>query len=193
MKILSRVFISLSILILMAIGVVLILNNSSLFSFQFFVEDYFKENMELFYLTIGIVFFVVSFLATYVTFSSHKKDKAITLYGKFGEIKIALYALEDYIKRICLKEPFIKTVSVNVFLKKKNIVAKIKAVICSGYNIPEIISKIQINVKGFLENDLNFSEESEIKIFISKILPSEDKKNIALKEKEEKESNYYEQ
>lgn len=191
MKIISRFFISLSILLLMIVGVAFILTSSELFSLQI-IEGYVKGNMQLFYLAVGVTSCVVSFLSIYTTIGNARKEKVVTIFGTLGEIRISLYALEDYIKRICIKESFIKAVYVKVSLKRKNIITKIKADIWSGYNIPEIVSRIQTNIKAFLENDLNLGEESEIKVYISKIVPLNDKKkvkSVVLREEEEKEGD----
>ncbi|MDI6786365.1 MAG: alkaline shock response membrane anchor protein AmaP [bacterium] len=188
-KIISRFFISLTILLLMIVGAVFILISSKLFSIQI-IESYVKGNMQLFYLATGTAFCVISFLSIYTAISSAKQEKVVTISGDLGDVEISLYALEDYIKRICIKESFVKAVSVKILLKRKNIITKIKASIWSGYNIPEIVSKIQTNIRAFLENDLNLGEESDIRVCISKIIPLNGKekvKSIVLKEEEEKE------
>lgn len=192
MKIISRFFVSLSILLLMIVGVAFTLASSELFSLQIIeiIEGYVKGNMQLFYLSMGVTFCVVSFLSIYTTIGNAKKEKVVTISGTLGEIRISLYALEDYIKRICIKESFIKAAYVKILLKRKNIITKIKADIWSGYNIPEIVSKIQTNVRAFLESDLNLGEENEVEVYISKIVPLNGKKKIksvVFREEEEKE------
>jgi uncharacterized alkaline shock family protein YloU len=157
------------------------------------IKDYLGIEYNLLLLILGGLFLIVGLLSLYTTIQKKKIEKAVTLKGELGEVKISKYALEDYIKRLCLKESFVKMISVKVFLKRKKMLTKIKAGVWSGYNIPEIVSIIQNKVKGFLEDDLNLGEENEVKVFISKIIPVEGKKkakSITLKEEEERGEAY---
>lgn len=106
------------------------------------------------------------------------KEKIIAFDNPSGRVRVALVALEDLIRRTISRFPEVKESKVDIRALKRALDVKIRMVLCSEVNIPEVTSIVQETAKRKIQDIIGLDEQLNISVYISKILgdPVKDKK-----------------
>ncbi|HBO97389.1 MAG TPA: alkaline shock response membrane anchor protein AmaP [Candidatus Omnitrophica bacterium] len=98
------------------------------------------------------------------------KEKIIAFDNPSGRVRVALVALEDLIRRTISKFPEVKESKVDIRASKRVLSVKIRLVLCSEVNIPELTSIVQETAKRKIQDIIGLDEPLNISVYISKIL-----------------------
>lgn len=131
----------------------------------------------------GILLILISFSFAQLILGRFQREKTIAFATTFGEVTIALSAVEDLIKRITGIIPEIKELRPDVRASKKGIEVDLRVVLRSEANIPELTARLQELTKSKIQEVLGLEEQIIIKIHVAKIISIEEKER---KRKEEK-------
>lgn len=150
----------------------------------------YKDIVDLFYITylddhlrvaVGCVaaglLFINFILYRQLDVNAHK-EKIIAFDNPSGRVRVALVALEDLIRRTISRFPEVKEGKVDIRASKRALDVKIRMVLCSEANIPELTSIVQETAKRKIQDIIGLDESLNISVYISKILgdPVKDKK-----------------
>lgn len=116
------------------------------------------------------------------------KEKVIAFDNPSGRVRVALVALEDLIRRTISKFPEVKESKVDIRASKRALSVKIRLILCSEVNIPELTSIVQETAKRKIQDIIGLDEPLNISIYISKILGDvvKDKKSGKKEDPEER-------
>jgi uncharacterized alkaline shock family protein YloU len=98
------------------------------------------------------------------------KEKIIAFDNPSGRVSVALVALEDLIRRTISRFPEVKESKVDIRASKRALSVKIRLVLCSEVNIPELTSIVQETAKRKIQDIIGLDEPLNISVYISKIL-----------------------
>lgn len=133
-----------------------------------------------FVLVMNFIFYRVFTVTTY-------REKIIAFDNPAGRVSVALVALEDLIRRTISRLPEVKEGRVDIRASKKGLRVRIRLVLCSEVNIPEITSTVQETVKRKIQDIIGLDEPINITVYIGKILPERVKEKRAGKSPEREE------
>ena len=116
------------------------------------------------------------------------KEKIIAFDNPSGRVSVALVALEDLIRRTISRFPEVKESKVDIRASKRALSVKIRLVLCSEVNIPELTSIVQETAKRKIQDIIGLDELLNISVYIRKILGDvvKDKKSGKKEEPEER-------
>lgn len=116
------------------------------------------------------------------------KEKIIAFDNPSGRVRVALVALEDLIRRTISRFPEVKESKVDIRASKRVLSVKIRLVLCSEVNIPELTSIVQETAKRKIQDIIGLDEPLNISVYISKILGDvvKDKKSGKKEDPEER-------
>ncbi|OQX86487.1 MAG: hypothetical protein B6D55_05925 [Candidatus Omnitrophica bacterium 4484_70.2] len=126
-----------------------------------------------------------------VLFARHKKEKTIAFNTSLGQVSVSLFAVEDFIKRMCTEVPQIKDIRSDVSASRKGINVFVRLAIRPVEDLPQFTSQVQSMIKEKLQSLLGLEEEINIKLYISKIIYASDKKKKEVIEEEQQVSVPY--
>lgn len=102
-----------------------------------------------------------------------KQNKIIAFNNPSGRVSVSLIALEDIIKRKILNLTEVKFVGIKIRAQARKIKVRIRLVLSSEVNIPEVTSKVQdlttTKVRDVI-GDIN--KPVDIAVYIGKIIPA---------------------
>ena len=98
------------------------------------------------------------------------KEKIIAFDNPSGRVRVALVALEDLLRRTISRFPEVKESKVDIRASKRALSVKIRLVLCSEVNIPELTSIVQETAKRKIQDIIGLDEPLNISVYISKIL-----------------------
>lgn len=107
------------------------------------------------------------------------KEKIIAFDNPSGRVRVALVALEDLIRRTISRFPEVKESKVDIRASKRALNVRIRLILCSEVNIPELTSIVQETSKRKIQDIIGLDEPLNISVYISKILgdPFKDKRS----------------
>jgi len=111
-------------------------------------------------------------------------DKIIAFDNPSGRVSVSLFAMEDIVKRTMLRMSEIKEGKTYVTASKKGLLVKVKLILRSETNIPEIASRVQEKVTRKIQDMIGLDEPINVTIFVGKIL-SEKIKTKHIEDKQE--------
>ena len=116
------------------------------------------------------------------------KEKIIAFDNPSGRVRVALVALEDLIRRTISRFPEVKESKVDIRASKRILNVKIRMVLCSEVNIPELTSIVQETAKRKIQDIIGLDEPLNISVYISKIMGDvvKDKKSGKKEDPEER-------
>ena len=119
-------------------------------------------------------------------FVSNRQDNIIAFDNPAGRVSVSLVALEEMIKRKVVQMPDIKDVKVRLTASKKGLYVRIKLVLSSEVNIPEITSKVQDKIARKVQSTIGIEEPVNVAIYVGKIIPEKMKEKLQNVQQEEK-------
>ncbi len=132
---------------------------------------------------------VVNFAFFKLFTRNSKKEKIIAFDNPSGRVSVALTALEDLVKRMTVKLSEVRDVKSSITTSKKGLKIKIRLVLCSEVNIPEVTSRVQDSVKKKIQDTIGLDEAVDIAIYVGKIVPEPSKKEKQQDKVEPKQEN----
>jgi len=150
-----------------------------LFSIQYWPMESINQLFSLIYvddslrLTTGIlagILLLLNFMI-YMFFSVNvHRDKVIAFDNPSGRVSVSLLALEELSKRAISRMAEIKDVRAKIVASKKGLQVKIKLILGSEVNIPDISAKLQALVTKKIQSMIGVDESINVSIFVGKIL-----------------------
>jgi len=137
-------------------------------------------------LSIAGLMFIMNFVFFKMFFVSNRQDNIIAFDNPAGRVSVSLVALEEMIKRKVVQMPDIKDVKVRLTASKKGLYVRIKLVLSSEVNIPEITSKVQDKIARKVQSTIGIEEPVNVAIYVGKIIPEKMKEKLQNVQQEEK-------
>ncbi len=119
---------------------------------------------------IALLFIFTGIKAPMAMARKMNKKRVVAFQNPDGEVTISLQAIEDYVKDVAHKVPYIADIRSKVNLSKKGINILSDITISQVANIPEVTESIQEQVKRRLQNILGEEENIKVKMHVKKIL-----------------------
>ena len=96
---------------------------------------------------LGLMIIMIGVSFAQVILGRMEKEKTIAFHTPAGQVTIALSAVEDLIKRLSLSFPEIKELKPDVIANKKGVEIKLRVILYSEVNIPNLTSQLQELIK----------------------------------------------
>jgi len=136
----------------------------------------------IFALLAGVILLQNYTFYRYFSVNVHR-DKIIAFDNPSGRVTVSLVAMEDLVRRMLIKNDEVKEVKPNIVASKKGLQVKIRLVLRSDVNIPELTSKLQNAVKQKIQDTIGLEESLDVSIYVGKISHERFKKQSTSKEK----------
>jgi len=132
-----------------------------------------KADPEVKQFTVGVLAVILLFnFVVYNRFSPEGgREKVIAFDNPAGRVSVSLAALEDLIKRLITRQQEIRESKSMITVGKKGLFIRIKVILRSESNIPELTSRIQEMVKSKIQDIIGLEEPVYVTIHVGKILP----------------------
>ena len=121
----------------------------------------------------GFLLILVNISIAQLSIGNMRKHKTIAFENPYGEVTVALSAIEDYIKKLTNRMSEIKDIKSNISAGKSGIEVIVKTTPYSDVNIPEVTEKIQNAIRSHLQEILGTEETVTIKVHVAKIAQRE--------------------
>ncbi|MBI5150527.1 MAG: alkaline shock response membrane anchor protein AmaP [Candidatus Omnitrophica bacterium] len=132
---------------------------------------YFDDNLRAVVGGVAVGLLLINFLLYRQYGINVHKEKVIAFDNPAGRVSVALGALEDLIQRTLSRFPEVKEGKVDIRASKRGLNVKVRMVLCSEVNIPELTAIVQDTAKRKLQDMIGFDEPLNVTVYISKILP----------------------
>jgi len=123
----------------------------------------------------GFLLILISFSFAQLILGRFQREKTIAFTTASGEVTVALSAVEDLIKRLTGIIPEIRELRPDVIATKKGIEVKLRVILKSEANIPELTARLQEITRARIQEVLGVEEQIIIRIHIAKIISIEEK------------------
>lgn len=150
-----------------------ILQPQTISDFIFYLQT--SSNSKLIVFLSGILLILISFSFAQLILVGFQREKTIAFKTSSGDVTISLSAVEDIIRQVSHIIPEIKELRPDVIASKKGIKAKLRVVLKSEANLPELTARLQDITKSKIQEVLGVEEEITIEIHIAKIISKEEK------------------
>ncbi|MEK6645804.1 MAG: alkaline shock response membrane anchor protein AmaP [Candidatus Firestonebacteria bacterium] len=124
-------------------------------------------------LSIILLLFCVAFIVSSIKF--RRRERTVILKSPYGEVKVSLGAIEDFIKMLKGKIKGVKEIRPKVYVRKAGLKIYVKVSLWSDSNVHEMTQDIQDAIKRHIQNTLGIEKVGDIRVFIEKILYRENK------------------
>ncbi|HLF18158.1 MAG TPA: alkaline shock response membrane anchor protein AmaP [Candidatus Omnitrophota bacterium] len=129
----------------------------------------------------GIILLCNFLFYNYFSVNVHR-DKIIAFDNPSGRVSISLVAMEDLIRRLLIRLNEIRDGKVKITASKKGLDVKIRLVMKSEVNIPELTARVQDKVRRKIQDTIGLEESVNVSIYVGKILPERVKEKAAEEE-----------
>lgn len=99
------------------------------------------------------------------------RDKIIAFDNPGGRVSVSLMAMEDLVRRLLFRISEIKDVKPIIKASNKGLNIKVKLVLRSEGNIPEIASRVQTQVLKKIQDTIGLDEPVNVSVYVGKIIP----------------------
>ncbi len=123
----------------------------------------------------GLTLILISISFAQVILGRFQREKTIAFSTASGEVTIALSAIEDLLKHFIYFLPEIKELKPDVIAGKRGILVKLRVVLKSEANLPELTAHLQEMTKSKIQEVLGVEEEIITRIHIAKIISHDEK------------------
>jgi len=122
---------------------------------------------------VGIIFVVISLIFLYAGTKVNQKKKYIAFDNPNGEVTISISAIEDFLKKVGNEFTEIKEIQSKIIAKGRSVKLRTKISLWETDNIPEVIEKIQSEIKTQVQSILGVENISGVEVNIDKIIQRE--------------------
>jgi len=124
-------------------------------------------------LSILLLLLCIAFIVSAIKF--RRRERTVILKSPYGEVKVSLGAIEDFIKMLKGKIKGVKEIRPKVYVRKAGLKIYVKVSLWSDSNVHEMTQDIQDAIKRHIQNTLGIEKVGDIRVFIEKILYRENK------------------
>lgn len=162
-----------SVFAFLTVGSLLIIVSLHILSFQdalIKIEEVYSSPMKSMQTgLIGLVFILIGLAFSKMLVKRGKEADALILQSEAGPIVVSLHAIEDAVKKVVKRFHLVKESKIKTIIRTKQVQIKLRLVLWSGGQIPELISEIQSEVKVRLSKLLNDECQLEVACDIQRI------------------------
>jgi len=132
----------------------------------------------------AVFMFLINYMFYRIFSVNVRREKIIAFDNPSGRVSVSLIAMEDLIKRIITREPEVKEVRPVMSANAKGVNVKIRLVLRSDVNIPEVTSRVQRTVTKKIQDTIGIDEPVDVSIYVGKILMDKFKKRQGMQKSE---------
>ena len=125
---------------------------------------------------LGFLLITISISFAQLILGRIEKEKTIAFNTPTGQVTIALSAVEDLIKRLSQNFPEIKEMKPDVIASKRGVEVKLRVILQSEVNIPDLTNHLQEMTKIRIQEMLGIEEQITVKIHVAKVTTYAEKK-----------------
>ncbi len=179
MKFFTRIALLFYVITITAIGVLMILFASRIDSNLVSQATYYLNitandlQIRLIIGVVGIAFIMLSFLFARIISGARQKERTIAFDNPSGRVTISLFAMEDMVKRLAMREPEVKEVRANMIATKKGLDIEARLTLKADVNIPELTARLQDSIKYKIQEMIGLEETVTVRIHVMKISTEE--------------------
>lgn len=174
MNFFTRAAILFYVTIILFLGCFAILYVSNVFPYKNILDllyiAYVDDNLRVAVGSIAVGLLFINFILYRQLDVNAHKEKIIAFDNPSGRVRVALVALEDLLRRTISRFPEVKESKVDIRALKRALNVRIRMVLCSEVNIPELTSIIQETAKRKIQDIIGLDEPLNVSVYISKIL-----------------------
>ncbi|MEI7904193.1 MAG: alkaline shock response membrane anchor protein AmaP [Candidatus Firestonebacteria bacterium] len=135
-----------------------------------FIHVYLDLPVRIIALTVATIFLLLALGTSFSALASRRREKTYKFDSPYGDVKVSLGALEDYLNVMKNDVRGVKDIRPRVFLRKGRIKVYLRATLWSDHAIPDTVLDIQNGAKSYLEDILGPDRVGDIRVFIGKIV-----------------------
>ena len=128
-----------------------------------------SPNSKLIAALVGFLLIIVSIFFAQLILGRIEKERTIAFSTPTGQVTIALSAVEDLIKRLALNFAEIKEMRPDVIASKRGVEVRLRVILQSEVNIPDLTSHLQEIIKARIQEMLGIEEQITVKVHVAKI------------------------
>jgi hypothetical protein len=117
----------------------------------------------------ALMIFIISSI-TFFAVKFGRRDRTFKIESPYGEVKISIGAIEDYINNIKSELAGVKEIKPRVYLRKGKLKIYIRVSLYSDNDIGDLSVLIQNGIKVYLSNIIGEEMIGSIKLFVNKII-----------------------
>ncbi|KJJ84198.1 protein containing DUF322 [Candidatus Omnitrophus magneticus] len=129
-----------------------------------------SSNIQICLHVVSGFFFIAGIITPLRVSAKLRKDKVITIQNPDGEVKVAISAVEEYVRKVAKTIPDIISMKSVIGYNRKGININARVTISAGTNIPEITERIQFEVKNKIQGMLGIDEKINIFMQVNKVV-----------------------
>ncbi len=123
----------------------------------------------------GLLAILLSIMFARIISGAREKERTIAFDNPAGRVSISLYAIEDMVKKLILKESDVREARSNVVATKKGLEVEARLVLTGDLNIPAMTARMQDLIKDKIQELIGIEETIVVRIHVMKILNEEHK------------------
>lgn len=121
-------------------------------------------------LVVSAVFLLLCITVLFSVVKFRRREKTVKLKSPYGEVRVSLGAIEDFIKMIKDQIRGVKEIRPKVFVRPTGLKIYAKVSLWSDRNVHEMTQDLQDTIRRYIQDTLGIQEIGEIRVFVSKIL-----------------------
>jgi len=98
-----------------------------------------------------------------------RRERVITLKTPYGDVSIALGAIEDFVKVAKEHISGVQDLRPKVFVRGQGLKIYVRASLWSDQSIPAVAHDIQDTIQRYIQDTLGIDQHVEIRVFVGKI------------------------
>ena len=118
---------------------------------------------------VGLCFIVVGLIFTKMLVKTGRQTDALIVQSESGPIMVSVGAIEDAVKKTLKRFHLIKECKTKVFVEGKNVSIRLRLVLWSGSNVPELLGELQDQARGRVSKLLGRDNKLEINCDVQQI------------------------
>lgn len=119
---------------------------------------------------IAAVFILLGIILPLRSFGVINRNKFLTFRNPDGEVTVSVGAIEDYVRKVARTIPEITGIKPRVDFTRKGINVISEVSIRAGANIPEVVERIQIEVRNKVQGMIGIEANLNVSVYVNKIV-----------------------
>ena len=119
---------------------------------------------------VAAAFILLGVILPLRSFGVINRNKFLTFRNPDGEVTISVGAIEDYVRKVARTIPEITGIRPRVDFTRKGINVVSEVSIRAGANIPEVVERIQIEVRNKVQGMIGIEANLNISVYVNKIV-----------------------
>jgi uncharacterized alkaline shock family protein YloU len=119
---------------------------------------------------IGGMFLLLGICIPLRAFGTINRSKYISFQNPDGEVTVSVMAIEEYVRKVARNIPEITNVKSRVNFSRKGINITSEVNIKAGANIPEVMERIQIEVRSRVQDMIGGEANLNMTVYVNKIV-----------------------